>query len=148
VIGLRRAPWSDEPAGEGAVLSLAASVAPLLALAFAVAAFLIAGAFASVEAPVQVAGHGPAAAFGGPTAADPLVIHLSGAGTIHVKGRRIELALLLPALLDARSRRPSAPIVVRSDPATRAALIVQVLDQLKLSGAADVRVALAGEEES
>jgi len=79
---------------------------------------------------------------------DPLVIRVSSAGTVHWRGARIDLSSLRHAIEDARFISPRAPLVVMVETGARASLVVRVVDQLKLTGATDIRLTMTMEESS
>jgi biopolymer transport protein ExbD len=72
----------------------------------------------------------------------PIVVRVTSAGTIHWKRQRLELASVRETVIEARSRMPVAPVILLSDPSTTASLLARVLDEIRLSGAPDIRVAV------
>ena len=97
------------------------------------------------QAGIDLVGPGPGP---GENRLDPLVIRVSSAGTIHLKGAKVELSSLRHAIEDARFTSPRAPLVVMVENGARASLIVRVVDQLKLTGAPDIRLTMTMEESS
>ncbi len=65
-------------------------------------------------------------------------VGVTGAGTIHLGGRRIELSALGAAASRLILESPGARVLVLADETARAAVIARVIDQLKLAGAADI----------
>jgi len=65
-------------------------------------------------------------------------VTVTGAGTIHLSGRRIELNGLQPAASRLILESPGAPVLVVADETARAAVLSLVIDQLKLAGASDI----------
>lgn len=74
-----------------------------------------------------------------------IVVHVSSAGTLHVKGTRLDLHALRAAVSELRVSLPKAPVVVAVEESSRASLIVRVIDQLKLTGAEDIRLTVTQE---
>jgi biopolymer transport protein ExbD len=76
---------------------------------------------------------------------DPLVVRVTSAGTIHLRGGHVEVALLRRAIDEARFASPRSPLMVVGEQGARASLIARVLDQCRLTGAPDIRFALLEE---
>jgi biopolymer transport protein ExbD len=77
--------------------------------------------------------------------ADPIVVRVTGAGTVEVKGSTVGLSVLRQAVEEARFKAPGAPLVILCEEGARASLIVRVTDQLKLTGATDIRFSMSQE---
>ena len=80
-----------------------------------------------------------AAADGLPAADRAIRINVTGAGTIHLDGRRVELSSIHAALSQARFAQPSFSVAVGAVPSAHFSLVLAVLDACRSSGAAAVR---------
>jgi biopolymer transport protein ExbD len=75
-----------------------------------------------------------------------VLIGIGPLGEIYISGRRVGLFSLKPILENRLRNQPNLSVVLVSDKATVADLIVQVMDELRLSGVK--RIALATEKKS
>jgi len=83
-----------------------------------------------------------ATAAGLPAADRAIRINVTGAGTIHLDGRRVELSSIHAALSQARFTSPSFAVAVGAEPSAHFSLVLAVLEACRSSGAADVRFTL------
>lgn len=81
----------------------------------------------------------------GENRSDPIPVRVSSAGTVHFRGKRIELAALRSTLEAARFESPHAALVVQGEQGARASQIARVIDQCRLTGARDIRFTLVEE---
>jgi biopolymer transport protein ExbD len=119
------------------------SLSPLLGILGVLALFLLLRSGMNGSMAVRAASLSPSEG----SVVDPgrIVIRLTGGGTIHLHGKRIELVSVRDAVADARLIRPEAGLFVAVEEGARASLIARVLDQVQAAGVADVRVVLAPE---
>jgi biopolymer transport protein ExbD len=101
-----------------------------------------ANAGATAAAPGALASPGRLAA--GRLAAG-IVIGISGAGTVHHGGRRMDLGALRPAITRHFLASPRPPVTVLADAGARASVITRVMEECRLAGADDVRLAIRNE---
>jgi len=74
----------------------------------------------------------------GRSAGPAIFIAISGAGTVHLAGSRVELSAVRPAVSRLLAVSPRAQVMVVADDAARASLVARVVDECKLAGAEDI----------
>ena len=114
-------------------------MAPLIDMTFLLLIFFLVNTNFIKETGIEV--NRPEAATGEAQGGDVILVGISSAGTIHMAGRRIDLSSVRPEVAQARITQPKAPVVIVADEASRSGLMVRVIDECKLAGAADISVA-------
>lgn len=115
------------------------NMAPLIDMTFLLLIFFILNTSFVKETGLEV--NRPKAISGRVVSGDMVLVGVSAAGTIHMSGRRVDLAAVRDLVARARSRRPDSPVVVVADQEAKVGLVVRVVDQCRLAGAKDVAVA-------
>jgi biopolymer transport protein ExbD len=67
-----------------------------------------------------------------------IFIAVSGAGTVHLAGGRVELSAVRPAVSRLLAVSPRAQVMVVADDAARASLVARVVDECRLAGAEEI----------
>ncbi len=114
-------------------------MAPLIDMTFLLLIFFLVNTNFIKETGIEV--ERPEAATGEVQGGDVILVGISSAGTIHMAGKRIDLSSVRPEVAQARIRQPKAPVVIVADEASRSGLMVRVIDECKLAGAAEISVA-------
>jgi biopolymer transport protein ExbD len=130
MIGLKRRSVAEEATVD---------MAPLIDMTFLLLIFFLVNTNFIKETGIEV--KRPEAATGVEKKGDLILIGISGAGTIHMNGKRVDLSAVRPLVSQVRIKSPKAPVVLVADEASRAALIVRVIDECKLAGAQEISLA-------
>lgn len=130
MIGLRR---------RSSVEEAAVDMAPLIDMTFLLLIFFIVNTNFVKETGIEV--KRPEASQGTPLKGDLILIGISGAGTIHMNGRAVDLSAVRPLVSQVRLKSPKAPVVLVADESSRASVIVRVIDECKLAGAQEISLA-------
>ena len=118
-------------------------MAPLIDMTFLLLIFFIVNTNFIKETGIEV--KRPQASSGETkTKGDVILVAISSAGTVHMSGKRIDVASVRPNVSQMRLKIPDAPVVVVADENSRAALIVRVIDECKLAGAKEINLATQG----
>lgn len=122
----------------------AIDMAPLIDMTFLLLIFFLVNTNFIKETGIEV--KRPVAASGQQITGDLILVGLSGAGTIHMNGKRVDLSSVRPTVSQMRLKTPNAAVVLVADEGARASMIVRVLDECKLAGAEDISLATKTEE--
>ena len=134
MIGLRR---------RSAIEEAAVDMAPLIDMTFLLLIFFLVNTNFVKETGIDV--KRPEAATGEQKKGDLILVGISTAGTVHMNGKRVDLSAVRPQVSQMRLKTPKAPVVIVADEGARAAIIVRVIDECRLSGASDISLATRAE---
>ncbi len=107
-------------------------IAPLVDLVFLLLIFFLLSSTLEKERALPV--QRPQAATAVTLSRPPLSVTVTAAGTLHMEGRRVSLAVLEQNLRSALSSVRDRRILVVADQAARAGLVVRVMDVCRLAG--------------
>lgn len=127
---------------KSALEEAAVDMAPLIDMTFLLLIFFLVNTNFIKESGIEV--ERPEAAAGDSKKGDLILIAISSSGTFHMEGKPVDLASIRPKVSDALRRMPKAPVVIQADINARAQMIVDVIDECKLSGAKDINLATKG----
>ena len=119
-------------------------IAPLIDMVFILLIFFIVTTSFVSETGLTV--ERPAARSAESLESQSVLIGIGSLGEIYLSGRRVGLFSLKPILENKLRNQPNLSVVLVADKATPADLIVQVMDELRLSGVK--RIALATEKKA
>ena len=119
-------------------------IAPLIDMVFILLIFFIVTTSFVSETGLTV--ERPAARSAENLESQSVLIGIGPLGEIYISGRRVGLFSLKPILENKLRNQPNLSVVLVSDKATSADLIVRVMDELRLSGVK--RIALATEKKT
>ncbi len=117
----------------------AVDMAPLIDMTFLLLIFFLVNTNFIKETGIEV--QRPAAASGESKQGDLILIGLSSAGTVHMKGKRIDMSTIRPEVSQMRIKMPSAPVVIVADEGAKAGWVVRIIDECKLAGATNISIA-------
>ena len=120
-------------------------IAPLVDLVFLLLIFFILSSTLAEEQAVPV--RRPSAATSSRVSAPPILVTVTAAGTIHLQGRRVALAVLEGEVRRGLAMERERKALVAADEDARAGLLVRVMDACRLAGASEVLLATSPEEE-
>lgn len=130
MIGLKRRSSLEEAAVD---------MAPLIDMTFLLLIFFLVNTNFIKETGIEV--KKPQASSGVDQGKDLILVGISAAGTIHMSGKRIDLASVRPEVSRLRLKIPDAPVVVVADEAARHGVVSRVIDECKLAGAKEINIA-------
>jgi biopolymer transport protein ExbD len=130
MIGLKRKSSAEEAAID---------MAPLIDMTFLLVIFFLVYTNFIKETGIEV--KRPNATTGVNPGGDIILVGISSAGTLHMAGKRVDLASVRPNVAQMRLKLPEAPVVVVADEAVRASLLIRVIDECRLAGAKEINVA-------
>ena len=114
----------------------AVDMAPLIDMTFLLLIFFLVNTNFVKETGIEV--KRPEAVSGEAKSGDLILVGISSAGTIHMNGKRVDLANVRPLVAQMRLKTPKAPVILIADEGARAGIIVQVIDECKLAGAEEI----------
>ncbi len=117
----------------------AVDMAPLIDMTFLLLIFFLVNTNFIKETGIEV--KRPQAVTGEAKKGDLILIGISNAGTVHMKGKRIDVSAVRTTVSQMRLKMPKAPVIVVADEGARAGLIVNVIDECKLAGAEEISLA-------
>ncbi|MDD5134495.1 MAG: biopolymer transporter ExbD [Phycisphaerae bacterium] len=120
------------------------TIAPLIDMVFILLIFFIVTTSFVSETGVTV--ERPAAHSAENLESQSTLVGIGPSGEIYISGRRVGLFSLKPLMENKLKNQPNLSIVLVADKATRADLIVRVMDEIRLSGIK--RIAIATEREN
>ena len=124
---------------KSALEEAAVDMAPLIDMTFLLLIFFLVNTNFVKETGIEV--KRPQAVTGEAKSGDIILVGISSAGTIHMNGKRIDLANVRPEVAQLRLKTPNAPVVLLADENARAGLTVRVIDECKLAGAEEISFA-------
>jgi biopolymer transport protein ExbD len=119
-------------------------IAPLIDMVFILLIFFVVTTSFVSETGVSV--ERPAARSSENLESQSILIGIGSLGEIYMSGRRIGLFSIKPLLENKLRNQPKLSVVLVADKATRADLIVRVMDEIRLSGVK--RIAIATEKQN
>ncbi|MBN1417558.1 MAG: biopolymer transporter ExbD [Planctomycetes bacterium] len=120
-------------------------MAPLIDMTFLLLIFFLVNTNFIKETGIEV--KRPIASTGTAKSGDLILVGITSAGTVHMAGKRIDLASVRTTVSQMRLKMPKASVVIVADEGARAGLIVRVIDECKLAGADDISFATKTEGE-
>lgn len=114
---------------------------PMLDVVFIMLIFFITTASFVKEAGVNV--RSPSASTADPRPKANIFVGVTAENTIWVDKRPVEVTAVRQAIERLRQEVPVGSVVIQADRESKAGIVVQVLDQVKAAGIADVSVAAA-----
>lgn len=115
------------------------SMAPLIDMVFILLIFFLVTTSFTKETGVEVTK--PVAATAEVIEQPDVLIAVTQAGTIHMEGRQVGLAVLRSLVRQSLEKRPTANVIIIADENSRTGLVVNVMDECKLAGAKKVSLA-------
>lgn len=119
-------------------------IAPLIDMVFILLIFFVVTTSFVSETGVSV--ERPVARSSENLESQSILIGIGSLGEIYMSGRRIGLFSIKPLLENKLRNQPKLSVVLVADKATRADLIVRVMDEIRLSGVK--RIAIATEKQN
>ena len=116
-------------------------LAPVLAIPLVLLVFFLTPLRFSGEAQIAVGSPATDQAAEGRT----IAVGISGAGTVHVEGKRLDLGNLRQAISRLLLAAPGARVMVVADESSRAVLITRVIDECRQAGASRIDLSLRTE---
>lgn len=120
------------------------SMAPLIDMVFILLIFFLVTTSFTKETGIEVTK--PKAATAEVIKQPDLLIAVTQAGTVHMEGRQVGLAVLRSLVRQNLEGRPTANVIIIADKNSRTGLVVDVMDECKLAGAKKVSLATGHEE--
>ena len=117
------------------------NLTPLIDMVFILLIFFLVTASFTKESGIQV--EQPTAQTSVRQEHASLVIGIARNGDIWIDGRRVELRSVRPQVERLQAQNPEGSVVIASDRAAEVALLIEVMDQVRLAGIDNVAIAAA-----